>query len=302
MLTDQAAGNPVSYVLAVVPTEAMLAGIAVQVLAADPVPDADDRSLEQTKEALDGIHVPLSTHKLAPRMVDDMVALHLAPDPAVGRQFVGRQDGLTAAGPFPKQRRDVVDLRRGDPGSSGFTASLDGSEQHRLLGAAAPSGTNRAVSEVARLATDIAFVGLDDAGQRQILAAIEQRTDTVAEEPGRFLRDTELLAELDAADSLGAGKNQIHGEIPGPQREAAVFHRRADRDAEILPAIPAPIDARSLRYRSGVIDCATTVTDGAMRPAHTFQVSTAGFFCAITGEEGGQLHNGAYGHRNALCQ
>ena len=195
---------------------------------------------------------------------------------------------------LPKQGRDIVNFGRSDAGGPGLSTALDCREQHRLFGTASLSRSRRTTPKIARLATDIAFIGLDDARERQFFATCEQGADAVSEKPSGLLSDAKMLRQLDAADALGAREDQIHGEIPSPERQVAVFHRRANCDAKVFPARSASVDARPFGDRRCVIDGAAAVTDRAMRPPSALQMRAAGFIGATPGEESGKLHVYAY--------
>jgi len=143
-------------------------------------------------------------------------------------------------------------------------------EQHRFLEATALAGRERIVAAVLRLPANVALVSFDDAGPRQLLATVEQSTDAVAKKSSGLLSDAELFAELNAADALGTREDQIHGETPSPERQVAVFHRGANRNAEVFAARPTPVNARPPGDWGCVIDGAAPVTDRPIWPAHAF--------------------------------
>ena len=63
------------------------------------------------------------------------------------------------------------------------------------------------------------------------------------QEPRGLLGDAEILAELDARDSLRASQQQEGGDQPLLQRQVAALHHRAGPQAEVALAVPAAIGA-----------------------------------------------------------
>ena len=148
------------------------------------------------------------------------------------------------------------------------------------------------VAQVFRFTADIAFVSFDNAGQGQLLAALEQGTDPMAEEPRGLLPDAKMLPQLNAADALGAGENQVHREVPNVQRQVGAVHRGADGDTELLAAGPTAVKPGTTTNRTGAANDAAMCADRTIRPAHAFQMRATGFIGAETVQEGGELHGG----------
>lgn len=308
MLTDQAARNPIGDVLTVVPAKTVFGCIAMQMLATHPMPHADNRPLDEAEDAFNGVDVGTNartrgSRELASRMANHVMVPRPAADPAIGSQRVGTKNRLSATGPLPEQRCDVVDPRRADPGRPSLPIALDCGEQHRFSGSTSPARARHTVTQVPGLTADRTLIGLspadssagspgfDNTGQGKRLAAIEQGADAMAEKPCCLLSNAKVFAELYAADTLGTGEDQIHGEIPNVERQMRPMHRCADHDTELLPTGSAPVEARTTADWTRVVDRAAMRTNRSVRPPHAFQVRAASLLGAEPLQEGPEFHS-----------
>src|SRR5687768_11070465 len=110
-----------------VPAELVFGRVAVKMLGAGLMPDADHGTLEQSEEAFGGVVMDAEragTGAVRPGvfalgMRDAVVAFHLAADPAVDRKPIGDEDG-PALGPGPERRVDGGSRSRGHGQGAGL--------------------------------------------------------------------------------------------------------------------------------------------------------------------------------------
>ena len=95
-------------------------------------------------------------------------------------------------------------------------------------------------------------------------------------EPGRLLRDADVLGELRASDPLLVRRDQPDGHHPLTHSNLAVFEDRADLNREALAAITALVGAV---VREVIHPCAASErAEGAILPADRGKVIDCGLF------------------------
>lgn len=89
--------------------------------------------------------------------------------------------------------------------------------------------------------------------------------------------DAEALAQAERQDRLGRVQHQEHREVPVPQRQAGAFHRRADREGELLAAAIAALEAVApTRNPRDPLQPAACRAHRPLGPAHASKVPAAG--------------------------
>src|ERR1035437_1749363 len=96
------------------------------------------------------------------------------------------------------------------------------------------------------LAAEVRLVCLDDPAKEAVLVVIVVLlsagfTDAVQEEPGRLLRDSDLLRQLEGRNTLPGSGQQIHREEPLVERDVRPLHDRSCTKGEIQPATGAAV-------------------------------------------------------------
>ena len=116
------------------------------------------------------------------------------------------------------------------------------------------------------LAADVGFVGLDDAAQESATTAVvvivlaRGFADALQHEPGRFLRDANLLGQLQGANPFARGNNEVNGIKPLIQGDMRTFEDRSSANREglaalsttVVPANPVPALLIHLAMRAAV--------------------------------------------------
>ncbi len=259
--------------------------VAVGVLDREPVEHADRRPFERGVEALRRVdvrsrrRVRVFADVLASRMIDVKVRRVPPAHPAIRRQFVRDQDCPGTIHVLEHEGRDgalgvCLALLCPRP-----TSTLRRHCDHALTGAAAALGlvvigvALRLLAFLARLATEIRFVSLDNAFQQAVFV-LHHPANTLAEEPSRLLADAEMFAQLDGGDALAGRGHQIERGEPRPQGQVGAFQRGAVRHLELRAAgIALQIVLATGLVR--VVDAAAFRADRTGRPAQGFKVRPA---------------------------
>ena len=74
-----------------------------------------------------------------------------------------------------------------------------------------------------------------------IVAVVECLANALEHVPGGFLRDPDLQVQLHAGDALEAGQVQVDGVHPLAERQLRILQQRTGLDAEVGPAVRAPV-------------------------------------------------------------
>src|SRR3990167_8571315 len=258
--------------VALVQAESELAHVPAKVLFAGVVIDAMQAALEDRPQAFDAVGVYVVPDVLA-RAVVDRGALEEQPAKAlIGRAFVAvdRAARLNVLVDRPVQRGDIhVPDMQGDGAPSTFTHPEDGGFSH---------GTPPALQALGLvlgsfLAADVRLVNLNDAAQHlQVRAA--RLAQPPEDEPCGLLRDADFLAELERADALTRGDEQVHRVEPLVQGNMGPLEDGPGPDGEVLFAGVAAVEAA---FADGdPVTLGADRADRPLRPAARFQVHTRG--------------------------
>ena len=122
-------------------------------------------------------------------------------------------------------------------------------------------------------AADVGFVDLDLAVHTNSLN-VESLSETVQEEPGRLLRDAQLLGQLHTADALTGRLKQVHGVQPFVQGNVGAFKDCASPHRELLAALfVVALVVVGLLHSGGSV--AVAVTGNAVCPPASFYIAIA---------------------------
>ena len=225
----------------------MLAGkfgdVALQVLRADLVERSLVSALEHRPERLDSVGVGHAVHVLAYRVLHAAMREREA---LVGGGVVGVDRGA-----FGHVRLDEWNQRRRVGRFHNVCADVVGSPilraNHGRLANRTTSrvGQRRAlgVAHVPSLAAEVRLVHFDRPGvpAAAAVAADPRLADAVQHEPCGRLRDTQIAVQLHARHALEARQAEIDGDGPLAQRDVRSRDGRSSSDAEVTPAIGAPV-------------------------------------------------------------
>ena len=224
----------------------MLAGklgdVALQVLRTHLVERAVVRPLEHGPEALDAVGMRHAVNVFANRMLDRFVVVGDAP---ISRRFIGVDRGIGGCviGDEALQRLRVRLLHH--LGAHGVGGAILRAHNRRLASRATTlKRFALALWHVAALAAHVGFVNLDRTIERTVAAFAPCFPNAVQHEPRRRLRNANIPMQLHGRNRLQAGKAQVDRDGPLAQRDIGTSNRRSGANAEIGPAIRAPVGHR----------------------------------------------------------
>src|SRR6266542_2092805 len=271
-------------VVPVVVAELELGNIERQIFGTHLVESADNAALEDRPEAFDRLRMDRTDDVLARRVVDDAVrVLGIKPsvaDPLVGAQQANLLRHRAAHESLKNVAAHAVDNPRDD-----LALALDSADYGDLARASAATSAPAALVPVPvlRLAADEGFIDLDDPHQLAEVLVRQPGSDAMAHVPGgRIGAEAHVTMDLQRADPLFAGQQQVNDPEPLPQwlirvfedrtddgREAVVGSRRGARVAEVVPR------HRAVRFDLGIT---AAWADDEFRPAMLGEVDLAGVF------------------------
>lgn len=127
----------------------------------------------------------------------------------------------------------------------------------------------RAIAEAANAPTlgfaDVSLIHLDRtaiAAHRHDGSFAERFADAMRHEPRSLVRDAEGAVELVRAHALFGRAEKQHGLQPDIQLDLAALENGANRDSELLAAIPALVEAGTMRFALKLV---VVANDAAMR-------------------------------------
>src|SRR4051812_48703703 len=267
-------GQRVQFDVALVQPERELVNVAVQVLWAGMMVDADDAAFEDREDALDAVGRHAVANELASAVIDGLVIEEQTGEATVSGELVSVQR---------RANRDVLVngpvngflIRVGDRLGLHLAAGpLAHTQNGSLADRAAPCVQLLCLVLVRLDTADIGFVNLDDTGQLLEFGAASL-TQPVQHEPCRLLRDADLLRQLQAADPLPRRDEQVHRIDPFVQRDMRPLHHRPGANREVLLALAAAVIAAFAR-RDAVSETANR-TVRTIRPETAFQPKPARF-------------------------
>ena len=197
-------------------------------------------AFQHRPEALDTVNVDLTSNVLGERVLDGfMIELDQA---IVGRRIIGVDRGplyhspahetleCSTVGCLNYRRADLICLAVFDPGHSDLAYRAT---PLKLLALG--------LGHVASLATHIGLVYLYRADKRIGIATGPRLTNTMQHEPRRRLRHSNVPVELHAGHAFQTRQAEINGNRPLPQGDVGSGDRRSRPNAEVAPAILAPV-------------------------------------------------------------
>ena len=217
--------------------EIELAAVTAQVGFAHVVIGADHAALEDREEVFGrvGMLEAARGYILFGAVVDDAVAVKLAPNRGVDRSFV-RHEMRGAIDVDDDQAAKLLGGDVGDVEAANVALALD-KRQNGLLRGGLAGGA------VASLAADEGFVGLDNTvrpAERAIAAsAVHRFADAVTEKPRGLVGHAQHALHLLRAHALLRSGHEMEGEQPLMQGNVAALHDRASADSEFVAAIVA---------------------------------------------------------------
>ena len=221
-------------VVAVVELEGDLIEVGGQMLGAHLVVGADHRPLQEAPHALHGVRMDDSPNPLALVVGHELMArvgvLNAAvclPSVRVDRFGVVAHNvldegvKLSLAGPIPDLETDL-------------TAALNGSQDHRLAGAA--TGATLGALAAPPHAAHVGLVNLHDAAQRHRRVLFHRCADAVREIPRRLVGHVQRALKLAGAHPLLGLAHEVDRHEPLGQRQMRVLKDRPDRHGELVAA------------------------------------------------------------------
>jgi len=220
--------------------ENKLIEVGLEVLAAQPMIDAQGPDLEVGKDPVDP-----GQHDVSGHLADDMGIMGDAsstgiPGPTIG---LGGGTGGEVDGDKAMQAggRIIGDLAEPDAArAAAAILDLDGSDhQHfALMTASAATGNGM----VFAAAGDFSLIDLDEAGKRAATGGEHAAAQFGAEQPRRLVgAESELALQLQRRNAIGMGSHQISGPEPGGQRQLGVMHDGSGGDRGLATAAGALI-------------------------------------------------------------
>ena len=153
---------------------------------------------------------------------------------------------------------------------------LRADDRHHVHRAAARRRLAFGVRHVLALPADIGFVKLNRPVERPRAIAAPGFPDTVENEPRRRLRYTDVAFQLHRRNRLEGGQAQVDRDPPLPKRDFRPLHGGARLDAEVGPAIRAPIGHLGMAGFTGAERSAFGAV-ATVRPDHRFKPLRGGF-------------------------
>ena len=214
--------------------------VGLEVLATQPVIDAQSPDLEVGEDAVDPGQDNVGGH-----LADDMGIVGDAGGPGVagptvglgsgaGRQ-VGGEKGMQAGG------RIIGHLAQTDAAGAGTAVlHLNGADNQHFALMAAPAAARQRI--VFAAADDFGFVDFDEAGEQAAAGGQHAAAQLGADQPSRLVgAEGELTLQLQGRDAVGVGGHQISGPEPDGQRQFGVMHDSPGGDRGLAAAAGALI-------------------------------------------------------------
>ena len=264
-----------------------LVEIAVNVLGADPVVNAEHLPLEVRPCAFQTVDVAEVVADVFADPMVDRVVVEPAFEAAIARELVGHDVGSWF---------DILD----DLPLNGFgvetihlhCAKLAAALQHAEYGGLAdPAGSEMLALPfvlVALFAADERLINLYLARKRLIeRLGLGGFAETMRHEPRGLLRDADITSELSAGDPLFVAGDQPNRDEPLAKRQFRILKDRSDFDREALPAVRAFVRPAILEVIDA--DSAAVGAERAVGPADRPEMPDAG---VLVRERAGQIVKG----------
>jgi len=264
----------VVFDVALVQAESKFIDVAIKMLCAGMMIDANDAALENRENAFHPVRGHAIADVFARAVIDGSVFETRTFNADICASFVGVNDrtdlnvlidgGLYCL--FVGARN-----RHTDGASAAFAHAQHGGFADR----AAPGLELLGLVFVLFDSANIGFINFDDARQLLEIVSTAGFAKPMQDEPSRLLRDTDFLGELHAGDALAGRHKQIHRVNPFVQGNVAPLEYRSGADREVLLALIAAVVA-FLANRDPLAKSADRTTR-AVRPKATFKVGPGRF-------------------------
>src|SRR5712671_8025898 len=272
--------------------------IGLEVLAAQPVVDAQGPDLEVGEDAVNPGQDDMGGHP-----ADNVGIVGDAGGAGISGPTIRLGDGaggnIGGEESVEADSRVIRDLAEADAaGAKPAVLDFDGADnQHFALMAAPATARDRIVFTAAR---DFGFINLDEAGQRAAARREHAAAQLGADQPRRLVgAESELPLQLQGRDAIGVGGHQISGPEPGGQRQIGVVHDGSGSDRG-LPTAAGALIGPGLGFQPPSLTTAAARAYKPVRPARRDKVFSAGGFIAEALLELGQ-GAGKVGHRGTEC-
>ena len=249
--------------MAVIETVFQFVKVGVQMLHADTVVGADDRTLQEAPDALDSVRVNVAAHPFLNRVIYALVAGVFVRNSDIGGKLVGVDRFRVGRGVLRNKLVERVLARPLDDLKANLAAALDRPDRNRLVSTVAPALTTN-------LTADVGFVHFNDPAQGLGSGVLHGSADAVAQIPCRAVGNTDCALNLAGGNSLLALRDKVDGNEPFPERQMTVVEDRSRGHRELIAAVIAAI--RSAILDRGSVLLVATRANRTFRPAQLFQV------------------------------
>lgn len=279
-----------SYV-AIIQAKGELVNVAVQMLFAGVVIDADQAAPHHREDAFDAVRGHAIPHVFARAVANRFMFEAGFVDARIDRSLIRVQ----CRAPFDilaNLRLDRLFVRLLDRHGDRLAATFPHRQHRGLAHRAAPGLQLLVLMLVGLFATDIHLVDLDNAFQR-VKIVTARFAQTMQHEPRGLLGDANFLGKLHRRYALAGRDQQVHAVNPLVQGNVAALENRAGAHCKVFLALVAAIIA-VLAYADAVAKAANRALD-AIRPQAAFKIDPRHF---LVGEHLEKLkgRNRAFGH------
>ena len=281
----------------VVQSEGELIKIAVQVLRAGVVIDANEPAFQDCPNALNPVGMDRATAKDASAVIAGAMPIEQTVQAGV-RGVLIRVDGRADFNVIEDSLLDGSEIDSPDDKGFGVAVPLAYSK-HGLFSDRSPSLMQFLLGVlVAFLAAYKRFIGFDGPAQLVDIGPASF-AQPVKHKPRRLLSNANFLRKLHRTNALASGHKQVHREYPLVQRDMGALKDGASSDGEINLASVTAAEA-ALADRDS-LSVSAVGTQHAVRPQPSLKVETGR--CLI-GEQFKELKNayGALAHRLNIPQ
>lgn len=265
--------------------------VAVEMLRAGVMIDADQAALQDGENAFDPVRGHAPAHVLSRAVIDGIVNKARPADARVRAAFVSMQSRPGLDMPV-NGGLDRFLVRRRDWHGDCSPAALTHAKHSRLADRAATSLEPLGFVFVLFEAAHIGFIDFDDALQLFELRSA-RFAQPVKNEPSRLLGDPDFLGELHGRNALTRGHKLVHRVNPLVQRNVRPLENRSGSHGEVLVALIAAI--KPFFARRHALAKSTNRAARPIRPKATFKIDPRRL---LVGEHLEKLESGnrALGH------
>lgn len=212
--------------------------IAIQMLLAHIMENAQFRAFQVCIERFCRVVVYFAPGKLFFRMVHRIMGGEQFTCLAIALKFIGHQMCAFVHKTFDVGQK-ITKLVTIDRHSPHRAVALDRDKYSLLFSATAPLVFYAMF--IAWFASDVLLIQFDNTSQRwnQFRSRIHHPSNSMAELPGAFLRDTDPFTQIDRGDPFARIDDVVHGQEPLPQRQLGTMHGRFGCHRELPFALGA---------------------------------------------------------------